>query len=55
MPYRKLDGVAVTGSGMTMEDGFAATRYGMDIENLLLQVNATLQKAKCGKSIDSET
>lgn len=37
-----------------MGDDFAATRYGRDIENLLLQVSATLQKAGCGKGIDAE-
>jgi hypothetical protein len=37
-----------------MKEDFAATRYDVTIESLLLQVSAKLQKAGCAKKIDAE-
>lgn len=38
-----------------MEDDFAATGYGINVENLLLLVSVKLQKAEGGSGIDAET
>ncbi|MBK4739162.1 antitoxin Xre/MbcA/ParS toxin-binding domain-containing protein [Noviherbaspirillum pedocola] len=38
-----------------MEDDFAATGYGSDIENLLLLVSVKLQKVRGGSGIEAET